>query len=131
MALPKWKLTLHEQVERPYYEITNGPISLCAPCGYVGETEEDEDAVFKNVAHVLNDSGIVFHSENALEFKQHIEIMQLQTDIDHWKREHQEMKEGAGALKTVLQEFVRNHEAGLLPNRFVYDKAIKILNDGK
>lgn len=34
-------------------------------------------------------------------------------------------------LKKVLQEFVSNHEAGLLPNRFVYEKAIKILNDGK
>lgn len=34
-------------------------------------------------------------------------------------------------LKTVLQEFVSNHETGLLPNRFVYEKAIKILNDGK
>jgi hypothetical protein len=34
-------------------------------------------------------------------------------------------------LRTVLQEFVSNHEAGLLPDRFVYDKAIKILNDGK
>lgn len=37
----------------------------------------------------------------------------------------------AHALATVLQEFVSKHEAGLLPDRFVYDKAIKILNDGK
>lgn len=34
-------------------------------------------------------------------------------------------------LATILQEFVSKHEAGLLPDRFVYDKAIKILNDGK
>lgn len=40
-----------------------------------------------------------------------------------WKVKHDE-------LKRVLQEFVSNHEAGLLPNRFVYEKAIKILNDG-
>lgn len=37
-----------------------------------------------------------------------------------WKVQHDE-------LKKVLQEFVRKHEAGLLPNRFVYEKAIKAL----
>lgn len=41
-----------------------------------------------------------------------------------WKAKHD-------TIATVLQEFVSKHEAGLLPDRFVYDKAIKILNDGK
>lgn len=40
-----------------------------------------------------------------------------------WKVKHDE-------LMKALQEFVSNHEAGLLPNRFVYEKAIKILKDG-
>lgn len=46
-------------------------------------------------------------------------------------KERDALKERAHTLATILQEFVSNHEAGLLPNRFVYDKAIKILNDEK
>lgn len=132
-AESKWKLTLHEQVERPYYEITNGPISLCASCGFVGETEEDEDAIFKNVAQVLNDSGIDFHSENALEFKQHIEIMQLQTDVDHWKREHQELQAQAQCMADALDAFIL-WQGSTLKNWPVMEQAHKALQqfkDGK
>lgn len=78
----KWKLILHEQCEDPYFEITNGPISLCSPAGHVGETEDEEDAIFKKVADALNDSGIDFHSKNALELKQHIEVMKLQAEVE-------------------------------------------------
>jgi hypothetical protein len=84
-ADPKWKLILHEQGEDPYYEITNGPISICAPCGFWGETEEEEDTLFKKVADALNESGIDFHSENALELKQHIENMELQNKLEDLK----------------------------------------------
>jgi hypothetical protein len=47
----------------------------------------------------------------------------LQESNDQWKVKYEE-------LKKVLQEFVTRHEGGLLPDRFVYEKAIKILNDG-
>jgi predicted RNase H-like nuclease (RuvC/YqgF family) len=47
----------------------------------------------------------------------------LQESNDQWKVKYDE-------LKKVLQEFVTRHEGGLLPDRFVYEKAIKILNDG-
>lgn len=108
-----WELKLHDQVEDPYYEITNGPISLVASCGFIGETEEDEDGLFKMVTNALNDSGIGFHSENALELKQHIEILSLQDENRY--------------LKELLQNFLSRHETGLLPDRFIYEKAHKYL----
>jgi hypothetical protein len=81
----KWQLILHEDCEDPYYEITNGPISLCAPCGIVGETEEQEDEIFTRVLDALNTSGVDFHSENPLELKQHIEIQALQAKCDRYE----------------------------------------------
>jgi Rad3-related DNA helicase len=85
----KWELKLHEDVEDPYFEITNGPISLVATCGYVGETEDEEDAIFKRVTDTLNESGIDFRSENALELDQHIELQQLQLKYDELKGDMQ------------------------------------------
>lgn len=70
-------MILHEQCEDPYFEITNGPISLCCNAGEVGETEDEEDEIFKKVTDALNKSGADFHSENKLELKQHLEIQEL------------------------------------------------------
>jgi hypothetical protein len=78
----KWQLILHEQFEDPYFEITNGPISLCCNAGFVGETEEEEDSIFKKVVGALNNSGIDFHSENKLELAQHIDLMKQSHEID-------------------------------------------------
>lgn len=82
MEKNKWQLILHEQCEDPYYEITNGPISLIANCGCVGETEAEEDAIFKRIFEALDQSGVRFHYGNALEVNQHIEIQKLKYDIE-------------------------------------------------
>lgn len=77
-----WQLKEHDNVERPYWEITNGAISLCV---------DDEDIVeehitaMKEIVSALNSGGIKFRSENALEIKQHIEIMQLQEELKNAK----------------------------------------------
>lgn len=80
MERSKWQLILHEKCEDPYYEITNGTISLIANCGFVGETDEEEDSIFKSVFDALDQSGIRFHSGNVLEVNQHIEIQKLKYD---------------------------------------------------
>jgi len=77
MERSKWQLILHDKQEDPYYEITNGPISLSANCGYVGETEAEEQRIFEIVTETLNNSRIDFWSENPLELTQHIEIQKL------------------------------------------------------
>ena len=77
----KWELKCHE-TEDPYYEITNGQISMIADCGFVGEDDAEEDGIFKNVFNVLNNSGIDFRSNNPLELAQHIEIMELKYEIE-------------------------------------------------
>lgn len=91
---------------------------------------------------------LAIENENLRRWK--MEAAELLTKIHSYAHKHLEIKLGASTvefvismakerdalkdkhdtLATVLQEFVSNHEAGLLPNRFVYDKAIKILNDG-
>ena len=81
MERSKWQLMLHEDREDPFYEITNGQISLIANCGFVGEDEADEDIIFNRVKDELNTSGIHFHSGNKLEIKQHIEIQKQQYEI--------------------------------------------------
>lgn len=69
-----WQLKEHDRIERPYWEITNGPISLCVD----DEDIEDKDIIaMQFIVNALNSGGIKFRSENALELKQHIEIMQL------------------------------------------------------
>lgn len=87
MAKNKWELKLNDKVEDPYYELTNGQTTLIADCGFVGETDEDEDAIFKKVVDTLNESGIDFRSANALELEQHIKIMELQYELDSFKSE--------------------------------------------
>ena len=87
MAKNKWEIKLNDKVEDPYYELTNGQTTLIANCGFVGETDEDEDAIFKKVANTLNESGIDFHSANALELEQHIKIMELQNELESIKAE--------------------------------------------
>ena len=138
----KWELKLHDASEDPYFEITNGQTSICAHCGFVGETDEEENAIFQKVVDTLNESGIYFHSENILEFKQHIEIMQLQSELEHWKTEHQELREKSQKTEAVLnlelkqktkalERFVSMHETGLLPNRFVYENGRDVLAEWK
>lgn len=82
MSKSNWELKLHDNVEDPFYEITNGPISLVANCGFVGGDDAGEDAIFKRVTDTLNESGIDFHSENRLEFAQHIRIMELESQLE-------------------------------------------------
>jgi|SRR6478752_196125 len=81
MEQNKWQLVLHEDCEDPYYEITNGPISLIANCGFIGEDDADEENIFNRVKDELNVSGIKFHSGNKLELQQHIEIQKQQYEI--------------------------------------------------
>lgn len=81
----KWQVILHEQVENPYFEITNGPISICANAGEVGETEDQEEAIFMALVEQLNKSGIDFHSENKLELQQHLKIMELENNFSYYK----------------------------------------------
>jgi hypothetical protein len=78
----KWELKLHDRVEDPYYEITNGQISLIANCGFVGEDDADEENIFNRVKDELNISGIDFHSGNKLELEQHIDIMKQSQEIE-------------------------------------------------
>jgi hypothetical protein len=86
MEQNKWQLILHEQREDPYFEITNGHISLCANAGLVGESEDEEDAIFKKVTEALDNSGIDFHSESKLELAQHIKIQELDYAGDNLAR---------------------------------------------
>src|ERR1044072_1274766 len=81
MEQNKWQLLLHEDCEDPFYEITNGQISLIANCGFVGEDDADEENIFNRVKDELNTSGVRFHSGNKLEIKQHIEIQKQQYEI--------------------------------------------------
>src|ERR1044072_1133568 len=81
MEQNKWQLLLHEDCEDPFYEITNGQISLIAKCGFVGEDDADEENIFNRVKDELNTSGVRFHSGNKLEIKQHIEIQKQQYEI--------------------------------------------------
>lgn len=74
MAQSNWQLKDHDDLERPYWEITNGPISLCVNDD---DIEEEHITAMKEIVSALNSGGIQFHSENALELKQHIEIMEL------------------------------------------------------
>jgi hypothetical protein len=82
MEQSKWQLILHEDCEYPYYEITNGPVSLIANCGFVGEDDADEENIFRRVFDALDQSGIAFHSGNPLELKQHIEIQKLKYEME-------------------------------------------------
>lgn len=76
----KWEFKYHD-TEDPYYEITNGQISLVGDCGFVGETDAEEDNIFRNVFNAINGSGIDFRSNNPLELEQHIIIQELQYKI--------------------------------------------------
>lgn len=134
----KWKLILHEQCEDPYFEITNGPISLCSPTGHVGETEDEEDEIFKKVADALNKSGIDFHSENALELKQHIEIMALQYKLDELHVQAQCMADVLAELRMFLYQAREgaeiNYDAIILkieetPQQFNGTKEVVIFED--
>src|SRR5688572_32606420 len=89
----KWELKLHDRVESPYYEITNGQISLIANCGFVGEDDADEENIFNRVKDELNISGIDFHSGNKLELEQHIDIMKQSQEIDELQRSEEHTSE--------------------------------------
>lgn len=104
MEKNNWKLILHEQCEDPYFEITNGPISLCCNAGLVGETEDEEDAIFKKVADALNNSGIDFHSENKLELKQHIEILECGYKIEELQARCERYETALNQIREHIKE---------------------------
>jgi hypothetical protein len=110
-----WQLIHHSDVETPYFEITNGLISLCVD---EDDTPEDvtEEAMLGKIVYALNAYGLQFRSENKLELDQHCEIMQLKCEVHRYKE--------------LLQTVVSRHEAGLLPDIFIYEK-IKSFLDGK
>lgn len=92
MAQSNWQLKDHDDLERPYWEITNGPISLCVNDD---DIEEEHITAMKEIVSALNSGGIQFHSENALELKQHIEIMEL-------KEQAQRMADALERVKSRL-----------------------------
>jgi hypothetical protein len=106
MEQNKWQIILHEQCEDPYYEITNGPISLIANCGFVGEDDADEENIFRRIFDSLDQSGINFHSGNPLELKQHIEIQKLKYEMEalqaKCERCEKENKDLTEALKQLV-----------------------------
>jgi hypothetical protein len=106
----KWKLILHEQCEDPYYEITNGPISLVANCGFVGEDDADEDNIFNRVKDELNISGIDFHSGNKLELKQYIEKRELQYKVDELKERCEKMAQEHADLTLALAAMLNGYQ---------------------
>lgn len=85
-----WQLKEHDKVERPYWEITNGPISMCVDDE---DIEEEHITAMKEIVSALNSGGIKFHSENALELEQHIEIMQLRDQAQRMEDALEELTE--------------------------------------
>ena len=80
----QWQLKSHEDDDAGYWEITNGPISIC--------TSEDpvDESVLPGIVNLLNKAQVKFRSENKLELDQQIQIMQLQHQIESlstWKAE--------------------------------------------
>lgn len=124
----KWELKLHDDVEDPYYELTNGQTTLCANCGFVGETDEGEDAIFKKVADSLNESGIDWHSENALELKQHIEIQALQSKYDELKAENERLKYGHELIGDALRNEQAKSKTLLAENAAIKAKAQRLVD---
>lgn len=90
------------------YALTNGNITMVT-------SDASDDRYLQAIVDLLNGSGYSYHSENKLELDQHIEISELQFKV-------------IGCIG-LLSEVVSLHEAGLLPDRFVYDK-IKTFLDG-
>ena len=83
--IKKWELIHHENIETPYFEITNGPISLCI---------DEEDIPFEEAelcekwCQIITDSLKIpynIRSENKLELDQHITICVLQDEVAHLK----------------------------------------------
>jgi hypothetical protein len=110
-----WQLIHHSDVETPYFEITNGPISLCVNEDDMPfEAEIDNTLEINHIVDTLNTSKVKFRSENKLELDQHIEIMELKSDVHR--------------CKELLQTVVSRHEAGLLPDIFIYEKIKNLLN---
>ena len=122
----KWELILHDGVEDPYYELTNGPISLCANCGFVGENEEDEDVIFTKVLDALNNSGIDFHSENKLEFEQNVKIMGLEYEIDEWKVKYDDLQNQLQHKDFCIQQLQELVDADKVHYAQLKDKADKM-----
>lgn len=104
MENSKWELKEHDDVERPYWEITNGPISMCVNDE---DIEEEHITAMKEIVSALNSGGIKFRSENALEFKLHIDIMKLQTEVADWKREYDELQTQAQRMADALDKCVQ------------------------
>lgn len=108
-----WQLKEHDRIERPYWEITNGPISLCVD----DEDIEDKDIIaMQFIVNALNSGGIKFRSENALELKQHIEIMQL--------------RDQAQRMADTLEWIKTYGPCDDLTVKFI-DKALQQFKDGK
>jgi len=103
MEQNKWQLILHEKAEDPYYEITNGPISLIANCGFVGEDDADEENIFRRVFDALDQSGIRFHSGNPLELTQHLKIQELQYETEALQAKCERYEKALKDLRSYAQ----------------------------
>lgn len=96
----KWELIEHEA----HFQITNGPISLCT-----SEDDADSKIDLMAIVSMLNDLPYDLHSENALELKQHIEIMQLQSELMY-------EKDRAQILVDALKKIHERAESAIFPH---------------
>jgi hypothetical protein len=134
MEQNKWQITLHEDCEDPYYEITNGLISLIANCGFVGEDDADEENIFRRVFDALDQSGIDFHSGNPLELEQHIEILERGYKIDELQAKCDQAEQLIEFYKRKLnseKDFFEDGYKALQAKCERYEKALKEIAENK
>lgn len=100
-----------------YWEITNGIDRI------ITKEDGDEIEVYLNsIADKLNElqDGIGFGIETGAEIKIQEQYFKLEGEMLELKDENKHLKE-------LLQDFLSRHETGLLPDRFIYEKAHKYL----
>lgn len=87
MIKNKWELKDHSDIERPFWEITNGVISICADDEDFEEDEKLTETRLQNIVRRLNGCNVEFYAEaTKLEFEQHITIGLMQSQIDGLKK---------------------------------------------
>lgn len=82
---------------------------------------------------VAKEYAIKLHqAENKIEDKDN-EIERLRRIVSKHKsgRTYQDQKSDIENMRTLLEKFISRHEAGLLPDRFIYDEIINFLDGTK
>lgn len=103
------------------YEVTDGHIFLCTNDDPedIAETENS----LQQIARLLNESGCKFYSNNALEMKQHIEILELgykieelQARVDRYGAALREIRSGKVLPHFIAKMALASHEESKAAN---------------